>query len=209
MRLPSAPLSLLALSFALPLLACGGDPGPGGDLGGSWRELPYASDDTPDPIDQRTVWTFNDDGTYERGAAGATPEVGRYEVDGADVTIIQQDDAGTEHRYTVTYYASDDRLLLGVLEPDGGADGVVGSWRGHVDNDGTGLDVHLDVAADHTGHIEYVTADQTTVYDGTWTQTGDELVLTFEVDDNGSTFTLTTHAVLIDGLLGGPALERL
>ena len=66
MRLPSAPLSLLALSFALPLLACGGDPGPGGDLGGSWRELPYASDDTPDPIDQRTVWTFNDDGTVRQ-----------------------------------------------------------------------------------------------------------------------------------------------
>src|SRR5205085_571670 len=51
-------LPFLALSIA----ACGGPPEPGGDVVGSWRELPS---DSTRPVDTRDVITFATDGTWK------------------------------------------------------------------------------------------------------------------------------------------------
>jgi len=186
--------SLLAL--ALPLAACGGgSPEPGGDVVGSWREMSY--EDPPPPVDQLAVLTFADDGSYHDKDSS---EVGTFTVDGGEISLVD----GT-NTATTQYYADGSRLLFGLLAPDDDGADPVATWTGYFLNNGTRTDTTATLKDDATVRFEQVTGTMPAdTYDGTWTQTGDFVELTFEVDDGqGGTITLHLHSALYAGFIGG------
>jgi hypothetical protein len=190
---------LLASLLALPLAACGGSsPELGGDVVGSWREIPYL--DPPPPVDERLFYDFADDGTYTQ-TDGAGTGTGTWTTTDGELSL----DDGT-HDAQTQYYADDSRFLFGVLVPDDDGDDPVATWNGYFVSDGTRTESTATLKDDQTAHFEQVTGtDPATTYDGTWAQNGDDVELTFEVDDGqGGTITVHLHASLYQGFMGSP-----
>jgi len=122
----------------LGLMALGGCSSGGGGgsndpglLLGSWRRL--------DPVSRQveSQLTFDKDGRVQvQAGVGSTAAAGLYEADD-DSLVIESTDArdGLRYRDSWPYRVSQDRLIVRVLEPSGGHDGIKGTWRGSFHTD--------------------------------------------------------------------------
>jgi hypothetical protein len=175
----------------------------GGDVVGSWRLLPNAADDDPPPaIADRHVLEFAADGTYierERGDMST----GTYQLDAGTLVITEDDREGF---FALPYRASGNRLVLGALVPEGGADGIVGTWVGSSRSDEERIDVTLELSADASARIAYdFQVQQDEVFEGSWRAVGNDVEIVVMPQEN---FTFRFHVTLVEGVLG-TAYERI
>jgi hypothetical protein len=186
--------------------ACGGADDGDGDLVGRWELR------DEDGGELRAIYEFEEDGSYAFREYGETPEShrGTYEVDGELLIFDGTDEAGRDLVGEVSYFAGDDRFIIGALRPDGEVDGPVGRWSGslRVEADGqveTDVESSYQLAADGGASIESRSGDQSETIDGSWVEEDGEIVVSFERSD----ITINIHMVLIEGeALGGPVFER-
>jgi hypothetical protein len=194
------------LILATTAVACGGAGDDSGSLVGRWD----LHDDETGELE--AVYSFEADGSYrfrEYGEPGET-HAGTYETDGGLLVLEGTDDEGNDLVGEVTYFADDERFILGALLPDGEVDGPVGRWSGsvHVESDG---EVSIDaestyqLAADGSATIESRSEGERDRFDGTWADEEGEIVVSFEA--SGITFNI--HMVLIeDSAMGSPVFRR-
>ena len=197
-------IALVILAAGAP--ACGGAGDSSGDLVGRWDLF----DDETGELE--AIYAFDGDGTYRyrEYGEGAETHAGTYQTDGDLLLLDGTDDGGTHLTAEVSYFADDERFMLGALLPDGEVDGPVGRWSGslHLENDGA---VAIDSANTYElaeGGGATVTArsgDESETIDATWVSEAGEIVVSFE----RSGFTVNVHMVLIEGAaLGNPIFER-
>ena len=192
--------SLLCL-LLLSLVACkDDDPTLGGDVVGTWRELPHATDDDPPEIAERHLLEFTSSGTAIETENGDS-EMATYVADDGVLTITDEegDIVG------LPYLATSSRLVMGALVPDGDPDGFVGTWSG-TSSVGTGtMTITVDLDAAMTAQIEYDRSfDEDDSYAGTWRAVGDDLEIAFMVE----AITVRIRATRVGDVLG-TAYERL
>jgi hypothetical protein len=197
-------LSLLTalLPLALLTVACSGDDGPplGGDVEGSWRQIPNATDDDPPPpVADRDVITFHADGTMAMVSPDGT-QSGTYTVSGGELTLVQVDGT-TTHTTTLPYRATDTTFVFGALVPAGETDGLVGAWTGQSIADGVTRSIDLTLRADMTATYAAIGGEEPINYTGTWRAIGDDLEILVMPDPN---LTIHMRARLVDGVLGAP-----
>ena len=190
------------IPLALFTVACSGDDGPplGGDVEGSWRAIPNATDDDPPPpVAERDVFTFNADGTMALVTPSGT-QPGTYTVSGGDLalTMVQ---GGDSHTTTFPYRATDTRFVLGALVPAGETDGMVGAWTGASTADGVLRTIDVTLNRDMTAHYVSTGGDQPLDFTGTWRAIGGDLEILLMPEPN---VTVHIHAALVDGVLGSP-----
>jgi hypothetical protein len=204
MRTPSI-IRLLAipalLASSLALAACGDDP----SIVASWRELPNALAEEQPAIADRTVWTFGDDGVLTM-KEGEDTSTGTYTIDGERLTLTVQDGPPDDQETLVMesdVVVTDDRLLYGALFPAGEVDGPVGTWKASTSINGRPINSTLTVVAAHTTtYHQVVGTEPATDLTGTWAQSGDSLMFTYQFDAN-TTATMRAH------LLGEEAMGLL
>ena len=196
---PSIQLSLLFIT-SITAAACSGGDGPtlGGDVVGTWRILPNATDDDPAPPEaERHTLELRGDGTYTETEGADEPNTGRYTTDNGELTVTED---GETDSFTLPYLARGDRFVLGALLPDGSGDSAADTWTGtsRIGTETTTLTAEL--RADNTAHLNYdntVRADD--VFDGTWRQVNSDVEITLMPEAN---VTLHIRATLVDGVLG-------
>jgi hypothetical protein len=197
--------TLLIVAIAAP--ACGGAGDSSDALVGRWD---LYDDETGD---LEAIYAFDADGSYRYREYGDAPEshAGTYETDGDLLLFDGTDDQGRHLTGEVTFFADDERFLLGALLPDGEVDGPIGRWSGslHVESDG---EVAIDAANTYeleAGGGATVTSrsegESQTFDDASWVDEAGEIVVSFEA--SGITFNI--HMVLIAGAaMGNPIFER-
>jgi len=198
-------IALVILATGAP--ACGGASDPSEDLVGRWD----LHDDETGELE--AIYAFDDDGTYRYREYGEAPEshAGTYETDGGLLLFDGTDDAGTHLNAEVSYFADDERFLLGALLPDGEVDGPVGAWSGSIRVESEG---ELTVDSETTYRLEangtaVVTArdqdENRTIDDATWEEEAGEIVVSFTLES----IDFHIHMVLIEGAaMGSPIFER-
>jgi len=197
--------ALLMLAAAAP--ACGGSSdGAAAALVGRWD---LHDDDTGE---LEAAYAFDADGTYHyrEYGEGAESHAGTYETDDGLLILEGMSDEGAHLRGEVTFFADQERFILGALLPDGEVDGPVGRWSGgvHVENEG---EVVIDAESSYrleTGGaatIEGRSGGQSETHDGTWAEEAGEIVVSFE----SSGITVNVHMLLVEGeAMGSPVFQR-
>lgn len=197
--------AILILATVTP--ACGGAGDPSDALVGRWE----LHDDETGELEAN--YDFDEDGGYafREYGEGAENNRGTYEADDSLLTLEGTDEEGSQLVGRVTYFADDERLMLGALLPDGGVDGPVGRWSGsvYVESDGeVAIDAEssYQLAADGGATIEARSGSRTeTIGDATWVDEAGEIVVSFE----SSGVNVNIHMVLIDdAALGSPIYQR-
>jgi hypothetical protein len=180
------------LTAALAIGCDGGSPEPGGDVVGTWRQATSPFDDPPEPIDERRVWTFRDDGTVSWGTPAWEEDTGSGTYETVDGRLIVTPD-GDELGLDLPYYADDDHFLLGVLAPDDDGDDVVATWTGY----GIFGDVRVESTAtlrdNGSSQLVQQTPEGTETYVGTWEQRDEVIQVVFGNDDPNVTITMTAY----------------
>jgi hypothetical protein len=183
---------LLSL-LALPLVACGGSPDPGGDVVGTWKTHVFA-DGTPTAT--RTV-TFGADGTASQATADGFDWHGRYRTADGQLTLITGDGPDPLEQ-TSTYLADGDHLLLNLFTPDDDGDDAIATWTA-IDTFGISqLTATLILRDDHTMHFDQQGVTDRDIFDGTWSQDGEEITLTLVRGDD----TAHLQIAMFEGYLG-------
>jgi hypothetical protein len=189
--------SLIAFWF---VAACSG--GEDSSIVATWREVPNAF---TVPEDQELmVWTFAEDGSYERVENGDT-ERGFYEL--ADGFLLLREEEEGDPAFEATYLLDGDHLLWAAMLPVDEVVGAVGTWEGTVALAGSRYTITYQLRDDGTGSVAYdreVGEDQT--LDGTWEEDGTSFRFTHEPEEN-VTVDLLGHR--LDELALGSMLERL
>ncbi|MEJ7600633.1 MAG: hypothetical protein WKG01_22190 [Kofleriaceae bacterium] len=192
--------SLLCL-LILSLVGCKDDPTAlGGDVVGTWRELPNATDDDPPEIAERQLLEFTSSGTVIE-TENDVSEMSTYDAGDGMLTMTADDGASV----ALPYLATSNRLVIGALVPDGDQDGFVGTWTGNSSAAGESIDLTIKLDASMTAQVDYdrsVSEDDS--YTGTWRAIGDDLEVTFMVE----VFTVHMRATRVGDALG-TAYERL
>jgi hypothetical protein len=196
--------ALLILAIIAP--ACGGASDSSDAVVGRWE---LQDDDTGE---LEAIYDFEADGTYafREYGEGAESHRGTYETDGGLLILEGTDDEGAHLVGEVTFFADDERLILGALLPDGAVDGPVGRWSGsvHVESDGeVSIDAESTYELESGGGatVESRSGSQSETRDGTWAEEEGEIVVSFDV----SGVTVNVHMVLIEGsALGSPIYQR-
>lgn len=196
--------ALLIVAIIAP--ACGGASDSSDALVGRWE----LHDDETGELE--SIYDFEADGTYAFREYGEESESNRgtYETDGGLLLLEGTDEEGAHLVGEVTFFADDERFMLGALLPDGEVDGPVGRWSGsvHVESEG---EVSIDAESTYRleagggATLESRSGSQRDTYDGSWAEEADEIVVSFEV----SGITVNVHMVLIEGsALGSPIYQR-
>jgi len=197
---PSIQISLFIASITA---ACAGGDGPalGGDLVGTWRILPNATEaDPPPPEAERHTIDLRADGTYtetEGGGDTQSTSTGSYTIDNGELTITED---GETDSFSLPYLARDDRFVLGALLPDGSGDSAADTWTGTSRAGTETTTLTAELRADNPAHLNYdnaVRADD--VFDGTWRQVNSDVEITLMPESN---VTIHVRASLVDGVLG-------
>lgn len=195
------------LILAVTTAACGGAGDDAGSLVGRWD----LHDDETGELE--AAYAFEADGSYRfrEYGEGAETHAGTYETDGGLLLFDGTDDEGTHLAAEVSYFADDERLILGALLPDGDVDGPVGRWSGslRVESDGevtTDLESSYQLADDGGATVTSRTGSRSeTIDDATWVEEEGEIVVSFEL----SGITVNVHMVLIEGAaMGNPVFRR-
>jgi hypothetical protein len=196
--------ALLILAILAP--ACGGASDSSDALVGRWE----LHDDETGELE--SIYDFEADGTYafREYGEGAESNRGTYETDGGLLILDGTDQEGVHLVGEVTFFADDERFMLGALLPDGSVDGPVGRWSGsvHVESEGeVSIDAEstyrLEAGGDAT--VESRSGSQTDTHDGSWAEEAGEIVVSFEVTG----ITVNVHMLLIEGsALGSPVYRR-
>jgi len=192
----------LSILLFVAATGCGADGNAslGGDVVGSWRVLPNATQPDPDPVAERQVLEFTDAGRYTETENGRVT-MGSYTTDGGDLSFTEDGDTGA---FVVPYLATAERFVMGALV--GPSDGLVGTWTGEATFGSDTAIVTIELAADSTAHLSYdhsTTDDES--YDGTWSAIGDDVEITYMPQEN---FTVHTRETRVGNVLG-TAYERL
>ncbi len=197
--------ALLVLATLVP--ACGGSSDAGADaLVGRWD---LHDDDTGE---LEAAYAFDADGSYHyrEYGEGAESHAGTYETDGGLLILDGSDQEGARLHGEVTFFADDQRFILGALLPDGEVDGPVGRWSGSVlvENEGeTVIDAATSYQLEKGGAatIEARNRGQSETREGTWEAEEGEIVVSFE----SSGITVNVHMLLVEGAaMGSPVFER-
>jgi hypothetical protein len=188
--------------------ACGGTNDPSEALVGRWE----LHDDETGELESN--YAFDEEGGYafREYGEGAEDNRGTYEADDGLLTMEGTDGDGNQVLGRVSYFADDERLILGALLPDGDVDGPVGRWSGsvHVESNG---EVAIDAESSYelsTGGGATITArngsSSQTIDDATWVDEAGEIVVSFEADGG---ITVNIHMVLVEGeAMGSPVYQR-
>lgn len=182
---------------------CGDDPAA---IVGSWRAQANALDSGTLPVGDRQVLTFLADGTITAGGFGAGAP-GTYTVAGDRVTMVTpRQDAGPDSQ-TMTFHASDTRLVLDVMTSADAGDGLSGTWHGTRVNNGSMIDTTVILRGDQTGRFESrdSASGGSIAIEATWEQQGDDVAVRATVSPDQ---LIAFYATRVDGVLGS-SYERL
>jgi hypothetical protein len=190
------------LLLATLLAACSGGSGSlGGDVTGTWRQLPNAFDVDPSPLEDRQTFEFHADGTIVEIENGNT-NTGHFSTNGGQLSIVGD---GETKPFVIQYAVVGDRFVFGAYAPVGDVNGFVGTWTSSITFEGDSAEVTIDIAADNTA-IEH--EDWTVMPDqdlaGTWTAMGNDIEITQMPQPN---VTVEANATLVGGVIG-TAYER-
>jgi hypothetical protein len=174
------------LSLPVLLAACAGSPDPGGDVVGTWNEHGASPAQT---------FTFTADGRVSLQILGEPDQTGTYATSDGQLTLVD----GARHTTKVDYLADDRHLLYALAMPDDDGADAVATWTASAVFDGTQRISTLTLRADHGGRLEGIDGSQRAAFDGTWSQSGDDVTFTFSLGD-GSTVRLPF--TLYQGYLG-------
>lgn len=186
----------MSLSFAVALVACGGDGGNGEELIGTWTGASFSG-----PVSM----TFDADGTVDLSADGDVAS-GTWEADGDRLTL--EDLPFDAQRVTSRYVIDGDRFMFASLSPDGDVVGVVGTWHGDTTEDDVTRATTLELADGGTGHITFDDEPPGTVVDADLTWELDPGLLRLDWQNTDNTSTARTYFAIPDVAIGGLLLQR-
>lgn len=197
-------LTLLILAALAP--ACGGASDPSDALVGRWE---LHDDDTGE---LESIYDFEGDGSFafREYGEGAESNRGTYRTEEGLLLLEGTDQDGAHLLGEVSYFADDQRLMLGALLPEGPVAGPVGRWSGRVriESDGeVAIDAESTYRLEEGGAatIEARSGSQSETRDGSWAEEEGEVVVSFE----SSGVDLNIHLELIEGeALGSPVYQR-
>lgn len=166
---------------------------------GAWRDLSATI-----PEHQREIAVYAADGkiTFLRQGVKRT---GFWRLEPSGELTVGHDGYVT----TAAYYLTEDRFVVGKLDPVGPVNGVVGTWKGTTTyDDGTWVEATIDLREDHTHAFTRVHGDGVmTVWEGTYTYADTVVLMSFT--SPGSPANQVYVRALEGVVLGSAVYERL
>lgn len=164
-------MKYLSVALLVTAASCASDDQP---VTGTWRVLPNAFADEGDLVVGPDEWTFRDDGTLTASSSDDSAE-GRFEIAGDRLFVSLAADGDTFELET-GFVRTPERLLMGVLFPEGEVDGALGAWSDHAVINGR--ESHRSLVLDAEGSAVSETDGESDT--GTWAEDGESIELRFD-----------------------------